>query len=257
MASTTSSIETGLYLYGITTAEGALPAQTPGVAGGSVERVVEGPVAAIVTRVSVSKIRPERSNLAAHNQILRDLADCQPVLPVAFGTIVDSENGLRRTIRRNRGPLIDRLRLLQGKVEMILKVYWDTPNIFEYFVATHKELKRMRDRLFGRGHKPTRSQSIELGEVFASLIQQARERHTDRVTKALSHYCADIHTIDSGEEKLIVKLACLVEKDRVMRWEEGVEKVARLFDNNYCFKYGNPSAPYNFADVDLEAVEGS
>ena len=119
MASTTNAIETGLYFYGITTAEGALPVHTLGVAGGSVERVVEGPVAAIVTRVSVRKIRPERSNMAAHNQILRDLADCQPVLPVAFGTIVDSESGLRCTIRRNHGSLIDRLHLLQCKVEMI------------------------------------------------------------------------------------------------------------------------------------------
>ena len=256
MASTINSIETGLYLYGITTAEDALPIQTIGVAGGSVERVVEGSVAAIVTRVSVNKIRPERSNLAAHNQILRDLADCQAVLPVAFGTIVDSENELRRTIGQNRKTQIDKLRLLQGKVEMVLKVYWDTPNIFEYFVTTHKELKRMRDRLFGGGRKPSRSQGIALGEVFASLIQQSRERHTDRVTKALSHYCVDIQTIDAGEEKLVMKLACLLEKNGVKQWEEGVEEAARLFDNNYCFKYGNPSIPYNFADVDLETAEG-
>ena len=207
MASTTNSIETGLYLYGITTAEGALPVRTPGVAGGSVERVVEGPLAAIVTRVAVHKIRPERSNLAAHNQILRDLADCQPVLPVAFGTIVDSEKGLRHVIRQNRKTLIDRLRLLQGKVEIVLKVYWDTANIFEYFVANHRELKKMRDRLFGGGRKPSRSQSIELGELFAFLLQQARERHTERVTDALSHYCVDVQAIDVGEEKLIMKLA--------------------------------------------------
>lgn len=252
MASTTNSIETGLYLYGITMAEDAPPVKTLGVAGGSVERVVEGPVAAIVTRVSVSKIRPQRSNLAAHNQIVHGLADWQPVLPVAFGTIVDSEKGLRYIIRRNRKTLIDRLRLLEGKVEIVLKVYWDTPNIFEYFVTSHQELKRMRDRLFAGGRKPSRSQSIELGELFASQLQQARERHTDRVTKALAHYCADIQTIDSGEEKLIMKLACLLEKDRVKQWEEGLDKAARLFDSNYCFKYGNPSVPYNFAGVDLE-----
>ncbi|MBU4272699.1 MAG: GvpL/GvpF family gas vesicle protein [Planctomycetes bacterium] len=255
MASTINAIETGLYLYGITTAEGALPVRVSGVAGGSVERVVEGPVAAIVTRVAVQKMRPQRSNLAAHNQIIRDLADRQSVLPVAFGTIVDDEEGLRRVIRRNRESLIARLRLLQNKVEMILKVFWDTPNIFEYFVATHKELQQMRNRLFGGGRKPSRSQSIELGELFASLLQQTRERHAGRLTKALFHYCADIHAIDVGEEKLIVKLACLVEKDRVKRWEEGVKKAACEFDNNYCFKYGNPSLPYNFADVDLELEE--
>jgi len=252
VASTMNSIGTGFYLYGITTAEAAVPMQSSGVADGDVERVVEGPVAAIVTRVAVQKIHPERANLAAHNQILRDLADSQAVLPVAFGTIVDSEKGLRRAILRNGNILIDRLRLLQNKVETVLKVYWDTPNIYEYFMSTHAELQQMRDRFFGRGQKPSRNQSIELGELFAALLQQARERHTDRVTKALSPYCADIRTIDVGEEKLIMKLACLLEKDSVERWEEGVHEVARLFDNNYSFKYGNPSIPFNFADVDLE-----
>lgn len=257
MTRTRNAIETGLYLYGITTAEGALPAETLGVAGGSVERVVEGPVAAIVTRLSVNQIRPERSNLAAHNRTLQGLANGQAVLPVAFGTIVDSERELRSTIRRNREPLVDKLRLLQDRVEMILKLYWDTPNIFEYFVTTHEELRKLRDRAFGGGRKPSRSQSIELGEVFASLLQQAREHHTDRVTKALSRYCVEIQNMDAGEEKLVVKLACLVEKGRVEQWEEGVQEAARLFDNNYCFKYGNPSIPYNFANVNLVAVGAS
>ena len=52
-----------------------------------------------------------------------------------------------------------------------------------------------------------------------------------------------------------MKLACLLEKDRIERWEEGAHEVARLFDNNYSFKYGNPSIPFNFADVDLELGE--
>ncbi len=255
VASTMNAIETGLYLYGITIAEGTLSVRTSGVAGGDVERVIEGPVAAFVTPVTVQKMRPQRSNLAAHNQIIRDLANRHPVLPVAFGTIVDDEEGLRRVIRRNSESLIARLRLLQNKVEMILKVYWDTPNIFEYFVATNKELQQMRNRLFGGDRSPSKGQSIELGELFASLLQQTRDRHADRLTKALFHYCADIHAIDGGEEKLVVKLACLVEKDRIKRWEEGVKKAAGEFDNNYCFKYGNPSVPYNFADVDLELEE--
>jgi hypothetical protein len=53
-----------------------------------------------------------------------------------------------------------------------------------------------------------------------------------------------------------MKLACLVQRDRLEEFKNGIEKVAKDFNNNYCFKYGNPSAPYNFADVDLEVEEG-
>ena len=249
MASTANTIGTGLYLYGITSAKGATRIRTGGVEGGSVQHLVVGSVAAIVSPVAPGKIRPQRSNLAAHNQIL---ADQQAVLPVAFGTVVDSEEELYDVLHDNHAALVDRLRRLKGKVEICLKVYWETSNFFEFFVAGHKELKQMRDRLFRGGRRPNRREQIELGELFASLLQQARERHTGRVTKALAPYCAEIRTADVGDEKMIMKLACLVDKNRQRQWEKGVDKAARQFDNNYCFKYGNPTAPYSFTDLELD-----
>ena len=105
---------------------------------------------------------------------------------------------------------------------MGLKVYWDLPNVFEYFVATHQELESMRNRLFRPGRTPTMEEKVELGERFVSLLQQARERHTRRVKEALAEYCVEVRGIDPGEERMILKLACLVEKDRQAEWEEGV-----------------------------------
>ena len=249
MASTVNTIGAGLYLYGITLAKAARSIRARGVEGGTVQPLVVGSVAAIVSRVASARIRPQRSNLAAHNQIL---SDQQAVLPVAFGTVVDSEQELCDVLHDNHDALVDQLRRLKGKVEICLKVYWETPNFFEFFVASHKELKQMRERLFAGGRQPTRREQIALGELFASLLRQARERHTDRVTRALAPYCADIRTADVGDEKLIMKLACLVDRNRQRQWEKGVEKAARQFDNNYCFKYGNPTAPYSFTDMDLK-----
>ncbi len=48
-----------------------------------------------------------------------------------------------------------------------------------------------------------------------------------------------------------MKLACLVEKSHRQQWENGVEAAAHAFDNNYCFQYSGPWAPYNFAEIEL------
>ena len=117
-------------------------------------------------------------------------------------------------MRRNREALAGLLDRLRGKVEMGLKVYWDLPNVFEYFVATHQELESMRNRLFRPGRMPTVEEKVELGERFVSLLQQARQRHTRRVKEALAACCVEVRSIDPGEERMILKLACLVEKDR-------------------------------------------
>ena len=82
MAVTANAIEAGLYLYGITVAQGAVPVEIPGIENAEVEQVVEGSLAAIVTRVTTEKIRPQRSNLAAHHHVLRDLTEQRPILPI-------------------------------------------------------------------------------------------------------------------------------------------------------------------------------
>jgi hypothetical protein len=251
VAVTTSAIEAGLYLYGITLAEGAVPVEIPGIENAEVEQVVEDSLAAIVTRVATQKVRPQRSNLAAHHQVLRDLTDQRPILPVAFGTIAGSEERLREVLRQNHDLLVERLNRLRGKVEMGLQVYWETPNIFEFFVATHQELEQMRDRLFRPGRTPTFEEKVKMGKLFESLLQDSRQRHTRQVVEALSPYCVEIRSIDPGEEKMIMKLACLMEESRRGEWEDGIEVVARRFDNRYCFKYTGPWAPHNFADLDL------
>jgi hypothetical protein len=244
----------GLCLHGITLTAGAPPSGMTGIDGGTVEHVAVGSVVALVTRVREGKIRPKRSNLAAHNQVL---AIQHAVLPVAFGTVVNTEDNLRRVLRQNHDILVARLLRLEGKVEITLRVYWDTPNIFEFFVANESELREMRDRLFQPGRAPSVSEKIELGTLFESLLQQSRRRHAARVVEAMTPYCDDLRATDAGDEKLIVRLACLVDRLRQELWEKGVEETASQFDNHYCFKYGPPAAPYSFTDVDLKLDEES
>jgi len=254
MATGASIAQGELYLYGITLAESGDPGLAPGVAGTAVEQIVDGPLAAVVGRLGFTtrKIRPQRANLAAHHQVIRQLADRQPVLPVAFGTLAESEERLRGILRRNRPALERRLRRLQGTAEMALKVFWETANIFELFVATHQELEQMRNRLFASGRLPTVDEKLEVGRLFEWLVQESRQRHTKRVTEALAPHCLEIRPLDCREERLIMKLACLIRKDRQRQWEEGVQQAAQGFDNHYCFEYSGPWAPYNFAEIDLE-----
>jgi hypothetical protein len=242
---------TDLYLYGITLADGVAGFQT-GVAGADVEAVVECGLAAVVSHFGGGRLRPQRAYLAAHHRVLRDMADEGPVLPVVFGTLVGCEDRLRQILRQNRDTLLDLLQRLRGKVEMGLKVYWDLPNVFEYFVATHQELEAMRDRLFRLGRTPTVEEKVELGELFVSLLQQARQRHARRIQESLAPYCVEVRGIDPGDERMILKCACLVQSDRQQYWEEGVRQAAMLFDDHYRFDYNGPWPPYNFAKVDLE-----
>jgi hypothetical protein len=249
--STITAVETGLYLYGIIDAQDGLDVSMSGIEGGDIETIEEDGIAAVTTRVGRQKIRPQRANLAVHHKLLQQLVEHQSVIPCAFGMVAASEGQLREVLRINHDELLQQLDRFRGKVEMGLSVYWNTSNIFEFFVTTNQELKGMRDRVFRSGRNPSIDEKLELGKLFESLLQECRERHTQQVIDMLSPFCAEIRAIDPGQEQMIMKLACLVEKCRRNRFEEGIQEAARKFDDHYTFKYSGPWAPFNFVDITL------
>jgi Gas vesicle synthesis protein GvpL/GvpF len=250
--STLTAVETGLYLYGIIDARDGLGVATRGIDGGSIETIEADGIAAVVTRVSRQKIRPQRANLAAHNNLLRSLVEHQGVIPCAFGMVASSEEQLQDVLRANHDKLLTLLARLRGKVEMSLSVYWNTSNIFEFFVGMNQELKQMRNRVFHPGRAPSLEEKLELGRTFEALLQQCRELHTQQVIDTLSPYCTDIRAVDPGGEQMIMKLVCLVPKDQEDRFELGIQEAARRFDDHYSFKYSGPWAPFDFVDVTLD-----
>ena len=229
--STMNAVEAGLYLYGIIDTQDGLDVSMSGIEGGHIETIKADGIAAVITRIGHQKIRPQRANLAVHHKLLHELALRQTVLPCAFGTVATSEEQLLEVLRTNCDELRRELATLRGKAEMSLGVYWNTSNIFEFFVATNQELKEMRDRVFRPGREPSLEDRLELAKMFESLLGQCRERHTQQVIDTPSAYCAEIRAVDPEAEQMIMKLVCLVHKDQQQRFEEGEENtVLELLD---------------------------
>jgi hypothetical protein len=252
IVSTASAIEAGCYVYGIIDAQDGLSVSLPGIDGGEIETIEADGIAAVVTRVARQKIRPQRANLAVHHKLLLELVQRQAVIPCAFGMVASSEEQLHEVLLAHRTELQRQLARFRGKVEMGLSVYWNTSNIFEFFVAANEELRQMRDQMFRLGREPSMEERLELGKRFESLLRQCRERHTQQVIAALSPCCAEIRAVDPGAEQMIMKLVCLVPKDRLSQFEEGIQEAARKFDEQYCFKYSGPWAPFDFVDVTMD-----
>jgi hypothetical protein len=223
-----------------------------GIEGSRVYSVPVGRVAAVVSEVSCEKIRPERLHLAAHQEVLRKLTAETTPLPMSFGILADSLEAVRKMLSRNQHAFLEQLRRVAGRVEMGLRVTWDVPNIFEYFVNTHPQLRLARDRLLGGPREPTQEQKIEVGRMFDRLLNEDREAYADKVEAVLAPQCFEIDRKKCRNEREVVNLACLVERAAMPQFESSVFEAAKQFDNNFAFDYNGPWPPYNFVEVDLE-----
>ena len=242
-----------LYLYAIITpASNGWELSAIGLDGGDVFAITNGGVSAVVSGVP-EKIRPERRQLAAHQEVLKRLMlEASAVLPVSFGVVADGPEAIRRILSRNQKPFLEQLRRVAGLVEMGLRVTWDVPNIFEYFVHTHPELRVTRDRFFGGHREPTQDAKIEIGRLFDRLLMEDREAHTERVVEILTPSCVEIKPLKPHSEREAVNLACLVGRHEQKQFEAAVFEGAKLFDNSYVFDYNGPWAAHNFVDMRLD-----
>ncbi|MDS4059778.1 MAG: GvpL/GvpF family gas vesicle protein [Candidatus Contendobacter sp.] len=242
----------GCYIYAIAAAgEDGKIYDFTGIGGGAVYAIAAGGAAMIVSDIALTRIRPERRNIAAHQDVLRRLMADSTVLPITFGTIAERPAAVRTLLARYQKVLVDQLHRVAGKVEMGIRVSWDVPNIFEYMVITHEELRALRDQLLGDGHQPTREEKIELGQAFERLLNAERETYAGSIEELLTPVCVEIRCNPPRQESEIMNLACLIERDRRTEFEQAVEAASQQFDDHFLFNYNGPWAPHNFVKVDL------
>ena len=240
----------GRYLYAITN-PGERSYGACGIEGGAVYAVSNGRLAAIVSDLFETKIRPQRRHLAAHQEVLNRLMKESTPLPMVFGTIAEGPEAIKKILSLKQKDFLLQLRRVAEKTEMGLRVYLDVPNIFEYFVHTHPELRLARDRLLGTHREPRQEDKIEVGRIFERILNEDREEHSERVEEILKDCCIEIKRTSLRNEREIVNLACLVERNSREAFEAGIFKAAGLFDNNFAFDYNGPWAPHNFVEVNI------
>jgi cytidylate kinase len=240
------------YLYAVVEASEPRSYPSIGIDGSEVYTITEGRMAAVVSGLASPKIRPQRAHLAAHQAVLKCLmADTTP-LPMAFGTIAASPDAIRGILIGNQRAFQEQFRRVAGKVEMGLRVAWDVPNIFEYFVNTHAELRLARDRLVGVRHEFTQEEKIELGRMFDRLLNDDREDHTRKVQRVLGPVCVEFKANQCRNEHEVMNVACLVRRHAQEEFSAGVFAAAKLFDNSFAFDYNGPWAPHNFVELELD-----
>ncbi len=242
----------GKYLYAVIPAREQREYGEIGIDGARVYLIADEHIAAVVSDFSAGKIRPERRHIAAHQAVLKQLMQAVTPLPISFGVIAEGDKEIRRILSLNRTALAKQIKRVHGKVEMGVRVIWDVPNIFEYLVNTHAELRVARDQFLGGQRAPSQEDKIEVGRFFERLLQYDRDEHTQNVEESLKSCCAEIKRGTLRSEKDVMNLACLVERHSVEKaFETAICAAAQKFDNNYTFDFNGPWAPHNFAEVEL------
>jgi Gas vesicle synthesis protein GvpL/GvpF len=246
---------TAVYVYGVAPAAEKVDVEAPGVESSKqgVRRIVRGELAALVSDVDAGPLVAARG-LRAHWRVLEEAVANATVLPVRFGTVMESDDAVvDQFLAPRHDHLVALLAELSGKVQLSVKAFYDEERLMRGVVDESPAVAQLRERVRQRPKAATYYDRIQLGELVAGEVEQARERDGAMVLDRLEPLAVAARSEPLGTPDAAVNAAFLVERARVDEFSEAVARLSDEVKGRMRLRYIGPLPPYSFTE-EQEAV---
>lgn len=245
-----TQIPEAVYVYGVTAnAKAPLPSME-GVDSGAVRVLPFAGLAALISPIHRMELRA--ADVRSHWRVLERAFESATVLPVRFGTVMETEDDVReRLLEPNAERLAEVLAAMDGLIQLNVKGRYDEQPLLRAILHEAPALTRLRDRAERSG---ALADQIALGQQVEFEIEQRRARDTAAVRNALDQ-CA----VQVREEQVrhpdAFNLAYLVARDKTDNFGEHVGRVREELGDLIELRYVGPVPPFSFADGELGVEE--
>jgi hypothetical protein len=244
------------YVYGIVRPADAVTVSSPGIGGHATVGVVShGELGAIVSSFAGEVVKANRRNLTAHSRVLEEALETATVVPMRFGVLMPSDEVVAEELLRGREAELGRLLdSVEGRVELSVKAFYrDDDLALREVLSENPTIARLNESTRGRPADAGYYDRIRLGQAIVDALRAKREQDAEPILSRLGALAVSSATDDELPERMVVKAAFLVERQRVPDFDRAVDEIARETADRLQFKYLGPLAPHTFATLALPA----
>jgi hypothetical protein len=250
-----------LYAHGVV-ASGTSP-------DAALERVAEGGVAALVSRVQAAEFGeealPERladpdwlaRAIHRHERVLEDVLRRATVVPFRFCTLYRSEGHLRAFLLQHGAELRGLLERLDGKEELGVKGFVDSERLRHAASSAAEHEAAAPAGGPGRAYLLQRRAERDAADgserLAAACVEEAHAR-LSAVAEDARLNPTQPRELSGRDEEMLLNGAYLVRRDRSDLESAVAGLNAAYGDVGFSFEITGPWPPYNFVDLAVEAV---
>ncbi|NIK61611.1 GvpL/GvpF family gas vesicle protein [Kribbella shirazensis] len=241
----------GCYLYGIVPAGVVVPTDLVGVDEQAVTLVPYGDLAAVTSPLPVEHALVGRADLLAHSRVLDTFAASGPVVPVRFGSVLQSVDAVARELLEPRHDQFQAmLGELAGHAQFTVRARYDERQILTEVVAENAEIAQLRAATRDRSDASSYGERVLLGELVARALERKSAEDGRRLLTELERHATAVNVRESAGLDRLLDVALLVDDKRRGEFESAVEALAAEFAGRARLKLIGPTAPYDFVDAE-------
>jgi Gas vesicle synthesis protein GvpL/GvpF len=242
-----------VYVYGVLPGSDRAGVSVDGVEGAEVRTVEHAGLAALVSTLEADALAAARE-VRAHWRVLEEASTSATVLPVRFGTVMDSDDDVReRLLEPNTGRLMELLDALAGRVQLNIKGDYDEQRLLREVVRASPGIAALRERLRGLPEAAGYYDRIRMGELVAAEVARRQEQDAALALARLDPMAVAARAEQPSSSNVAFNLAFLVEAGKVDTFSEAVGRLREELGERVALRYVGPLPPYSFAETDLSA----
>jgi hypothetical protein len=246
-------VSPSLYVYGIVAAGAIERIERTGVGAQPVRLVEGGAVTALGSPLAGEELRVRRRDLQAHLEVLKEAFGRTTVVPLRFGTVLESESAVREELLGEReAQLLELLARLEGHAQLELTAVYEEDEVLRELVAGDREIAALREYTRDGG-ADDHAARVRLGELVAGALEARRERDAAAILAVVEPHVAEV-VVDRRRQDRVFKGSLLVRNDAVPALEQALEELAAAQRARMRLELAGPLPPTAFVEtVDAEA----
>jgi Gas vesicle synthesis protein GvpL/GvpF len=242
-----------VYVYGVLSGSDQAAVSVGGVEKAEVRTVEHAGLAALVSSLQADALAAARE-VRAHWRVLEEASKSATVLPVRFGTVMESDASVReRLLEPNAERLTHLLGEIAGRVQLNVAGDYDEDGLLRDIVRGSPAVAALRERVRRVSDTAGYYDRIRMGELVAAEVDRRREQDAALALETLEPLAERARVEETSSANAAFKLAFLVDGDGVDEFSQAVGRLREALSGRVALRYVGPLPPYSFAEADLSA----
>lgn len=255
-------MKNGIYIYGIiktsdpqefgATGIGDQPTNIATLAFKDIAAVVSESPFAIYDSLAKEKTVKD---LVTHQFVLEKVMASFTVLPVKFGTMVESAGEAINFLEKGYTLLSDELRKMEGKLELDVVAQWELPKVMAAIYRDSPHIQSKQREFALQGSQVAVEERVTLGQMVEQALKTRKASSTQLILQTLKEEAVDLCLHEVANDEMILNAAFLLEKQHEELFNDAVTLVDQGLENTVNFRVVGPLPPYSFATILLERID--
>ena len=252
----------GIYLYGIINSNNAPHFFTPqdSYKKESVYTIPYQEFSAVVSNSEIIDFTYSGKDVTAerlvwHQKVIEKIMDLKyTIIPVRLGTFMVDEAEVKDILSKGYSLTKSIMEKVRDKIEIDVVATWADFGSILKEIGEEKEIKKLKEKYL-TNPEITLDHQMEVGAMLKNALDKKREKYALRIQTFLNHYCTAFKVHELMDDRMVINLACLINRDKQKDFDRKIEEINTEFAEKLNFRSVGPLPPYSFYTIDIKKMK--